>query len=1282
MELKLDSEAERMLLQLVAEGNTIVAEISRISHTIPAVFFLRSRREQALFSPILPDYTYLSSPSEHDAAIEASPDLVERDEDFRQKHLPVLEAIYSVFDAVHRYITRLNEFFLQLGDGAFVGCSPSSLLAADSGKQLLAEAVYLYGVILLFLDISIPGPVRERVVVAYYRYRGRAERRDVLDVCRLVAATGFLPPSDNAAGHLNPDMPVLPFASAPGASSYGPAANAGSPAANAGSRGACPVDYPVDYFGRTPPPADLVRSLVAVIRNDDLYATGRIFPSERHRLSLVSQQASVLAVLLCFCPDILRTEATVMRELADKHFALQWVVPVYLGTCLDLSVVWRSFKAARAALRNNIGPKEARLLSSRHTQVLADVRPTISALLVGNALTEARIAREMPQLLDLLRDANQALRWLLLHSQTKSRQLQQALELPAAGELVDALLDLSELEHAITRAYERLLQNRPQRFAEGKAAVLARLSQLADYFGSDMGRKSNSLQRYFGTTLRSTVDQLDPSASNAAEVLLVLADALDDISQHPALVESLTIRSFLQETTDQVRALLVTAGVSEDVVGMLSVITGMSYSAGTIDTMAGLLQSRIISNPGAIVKLRCLVRKLGSLLDDPVARISQAGHASLPLVAQFYSAQLLAYVHRVLAVVPATVLRLLEGVARVESEELRPLPGRIPRTQLRDYAQLDAREELAKATHGISILTSGVLAMHTTLVGVITVDPEEFLDTGVRCELVRRVWTAASRACVFSAAVGPHGVPTSYPLYACSQPELLATQLMAALTDLAATFSSLLQSLVFIQDHLRLPVLRLWEEELGRVAGFAAEQEANRFCKTQVFPWQSRFASSTVPIPWEAPAGDDEAMNRGLSTGSSATSSSVDLARGNSSANPGASPLSAGGSSSTKVDIDSAVLYTGMRTHVGRVVDAMLALSHPNVASFSPRDRCWVAWSFLGIGAKRRRTATLSKKSRAGTAASTALLVVEDGEMLGPTLLRLLPPALGVAGTRAVADLLREGARHCGSRVIKLFSARLCPRSGADAAARILAQVEAALGPVSSLARCQDPLAQLQTASDAVGAISSEAIAFLLRAGHMALLADAVHATLREGASLQAPALLEAGRSADAAIAAASQNEAALPAVRNVAAALSGAVRSLGLVNAVQDVASALATDASQIPHLATTLLALVRPLVIRMTLNEEHGGLVVAAKQLGSGLDAAPLVWGLAVILTALDATEDFLGRGAQLVRTIVARNDPAVAAGQVESLVVFLTDLADVCDHTGALELMLPPELLDLAL
>ena len=59
---------------------------------------------------------------------------------------------------------------------------------------MLCEAFFLYGTMLLLLEARLPGPLRERIVISCYRNQGESALDSVDEVCRLVRATGYLPP--------------------------------------------------------------------------------------------------------------------------------------------------------------------------------------------------------------------------------------------------------------------------------------------------------------------------------------------------------------------------------------------------------------------------------------------------------------------------------------------------------------------------------------------------------------------------------------------------------------------------------------------------------------------------------------------------------------------------------------------------------------------------------------------------------------------------------------------------------------------------------------------------------------------------------------------------------------------------------------------------------------------------------------------------------------------------------------------------------------------------------
>lgn len=78
----------------------------------------------------------------------------------------------------------------------------------------------------------------------------------------------------------------------------------------------------------------------------------------------------MIFILLGFVPKILEKENAKMREIVDKHFPDNWVLPVYQGHLVDLTVFWEHFPAAKLALSNNIVTDQIKILTQKHYYIL------------------------------------------------------------------------------------------------------------------------------------------------------------------------------------------------------------------------------------------------------------------------------------------------------------------------------------------------------------------------------------------------------------------------------------------------------------------------------------------------------------------------------------------------------------------------------------------------------------------------------------------------------------------------------------------------------------------------------------------------------------------------------------------------------------------------------------------------------------------------------------------------------------------------------------------------
>lgn len=59
-----------------------------------------------------------------------------------------------------------------------------------------------------------------------------------------------------------------------------------------------------------------------------------------------------------------------MREIVDKHFPDNWIVPIYQGHIVDITEYWDSFPAAKKALGNNIIPENVREMVNKNVRMV------------------------------------------------------------------------------------------------------------------------------------------------------------------------------------------------------------------------------------------------------------------------------------------------------------------------------------------------------------------------------------------------------------------------------------------------------------------------------------------------------------------------------------------------------------------------------------------------------------------------------------------------------------------------------------------------------------------------------------------------------------------------------------------------------------------------------------------------------------------------------------------------------------------------------------------------
>ncbi len=796
--LATDNLCGQNLVRIVARGSSIVAELLRLCGNIPEVFFEGNERggnaDNKKYADIMFDFHYLRDPEEFEKKINANMDLLDLDQEFHENHDDILNRFYLLFESIWKYQGDLAKYIDDVNNGFYIQHSIEQILEEVDGRQLLSEALYLYGVMLLIMEDRVPGYVRERMLVAIYRFSNDGTLVNIDDVCKLCRSTGYLPGVKK------------------------------------------PKNHPEALFARFAPNPEVVRLVIGRLQNEDIYLMQPSFPNPDHRSTRISTQAAMLYVILYFSPDILHKQKSTMREIVDKHFNDNWVISVYMGQLIDLTVEWSVYSAAQSALDNVITTANVKNFTEKNTNLINSSLEELKGFLTEGVLQQDYLLDHTTALLNCMRSCNVALRWRFLHRRCQNEAFLKIIRDSMAPQiLITLLLNTSQLEYTLKGMFQVLLDEKDRAWTEGKDAAADRMIQLSEYFTGEKAltrvKRDENMMKWF-SGLAEQVKGLNLGSDHSTSIgrkIQGLIAALEDVEQFEAIDTNLQIKSFLDEARNIFRQMIRTVNIKHEVMHIIENVSDISYAWETLNDYLDIFHDRIRKDPSSVVFLRATFLKTASILDIPLVRISYINSPDAISVAEYYSSELVEFVRKVLEVIPQSVFRVLSEIEQIQTNKLRPIPLRLEAKDLKEYAQLDLRLELAKLTHQVSIFTEGVLLMEKTLLGVIQIEPRQILQEGLRRELVRQIAFAMDKDLSFK--------------------ELSRVEINNNMSKLAATLDGLKRSIEYLQDYIGIAGLKMYQQELSRVVNYNTEQEANRYLKKKIFDSNSRYQSKAIPIP-------------------------------------------------------------------------------------------------------------------------------------------------------------------------------------------------------------------------------------------------------------------------------------------------------------------------------------------------------------------------------------------------------------------------------------------------
>lgn len=673
---------------------------------------------------------------------------------------------------------------------------------------------------LLIVDMKFEGNVRERLLIGYVRYSAQKSymESNIDDVCKLLRSTGF-----------HPNKPK-------------------------------PQNYPESYFNRVKLNPAILNQVIGRLRTDDLYSQMNIFPQPEHRSHALSNQAGMLYVLLYFRAEILHNEQAVMREIVDKFFPDNWTLSIYMGNIIvNLGEAWENYKAAKNALGNTLVASNIRQQSINHMNRLNDCLKEVKSNLNEGFLTQEYLLIHLNKVLALFRQANCTLRWSVLHTSQLSPLAESNKRLKAIRDqvikdfqydeykLLDLLLNLSQLEFNVREIYRKMVDQKQTQWESLKKEAKERTQELSEVFTGTKPltriAKNENLQKWF-LLISNKIDALNYESSGTTSTgrdISQLVNAIQEVLHYHEIDKNLQVKQFVLDTANFLTQMINTCNIKDDALMQMEIMSDMSYALQLIDNFTNEMQKLIKNKPSLVIKLRATFLKLAFALDLPLIRITQANSTDYMSVTQYYSSELVAYVRKVLQIIPKSMFTLLAEIISIQTNKLKEVPTLLNKEQLKEYAQLDQRYEIAKLTYSISLYTEGILQMKSAQIGCLIVDSAQLLEDGIRKELVKQIAAALHSQLQFT---GKSNV-----------------ELMQKLDKLNEQIDGFRRSFEYIQDYANIYGLKIWQEEFSRIVYFHVEQECNSFLKKKVFEWESIYQSKTIPIPVYPPVNNGVTEN-------------------------------------------------------------------------------------------------------------------------------------------------------------------------------------------------------------------------------------------------------------------------------------------------------------------------------------------------------------------------------------------------------------------------------------
>jgi len=197
-------------------------------------------------------------------------------------------------------------------------------------------------------------------------------------------------------------------------------------------------------------------------------------------------------------------------------------------------------------------------------------------------------------------------------------------------------------------------------------------------------------------TKSNQIDSLDFSQLLlSGRKIAELIRAFNEMLEFHSLESKVQVREWVTETIGILTQMLRTGNINEDILVNIQIVGDFGYAWGSlIDMYTTQMQILIQKHPSAVSKLRAVFMKLSSAMDMPLLRLNQARSPDLVTVSSYYSGELVAFVEKVLQIIPEKIFSLLHSIIDIQTNSIKEIPTRLDKDKMKEYAQLEERHKV------------------------------------------------------------------------------------------------------------------------------------------------------------------------------------------------------------------------------------------------------------------------------------------------------------------------------------------------------------------------------------------------------------------------------------------------------------------------------------------------------------------------------------------------------------------------------------------------------------